>query len=937
MGDEAVDTVPVIGGKLEAKGKGARIQLDDVKLEADGTLSTQKEGTLVFARSKKNKHRRRGQKKHTIQLGGSFADLSTTDATKIKEGKKELRDKTDVEEELTKEDDSTDDSAQEMTVTNLQRMLKARGVLPADGSGDSSCDTVQKATRKMAKYVRAKKKVLPMLRRSKTITKSKGQVFDEADVTKALQETESTDEGKALAASKSTRWERYKSLAEKGRVSTWLQRKGFKKEGHMALTSEEKGTIQIEIKKRSSSACVYGTVVEEGCTCTTGYQGDACDTEKTDNTPALQATLRESQISTLALMLEEEEEEEITKSTVVVDESSTMEIEDGAEVEVVGGVTTIRGKLALKEGATMSVKKSAVVDLRSSDEESIDVKPLLKSEGEESADEGTATRKTSAIQGDLEVGDNAIIKVDSLKTKGSGRFLVGGKATLQISKDPRQIKVGSTSAEETEPCGDMLGETSSKKKAKGKSRLEKTLRKRKKQHKNAIALLAEVTTTAAQEAPTVDVLNQALRGLGVMKAVKTDEPDVDETAARSKLSKAYHVRRRAKSLVCSDRAVRRGKEKAVTNTDKKRCKEMEPTVAELKAAIEGRGVDLTTVLANVQDNSDKVTQWQLYVAASRMRVMSRMMAKIGAYKEKTAEVEDAKTREERKASMLATLKKSLLARKKHKLRQRKKNKAVQEIEEEEEKNAPVESAAVMEQKEDIEKERQCLDTCAVGITPTCDPGCLKCEILEPVCDACGSAVCLDKVEKDVEDLSTLDAVLAEIEKDEDEEIDAKDGSNDFEVAADAKVDIEGGTLVLAGQGDIRGTVAVDATGIIVCDRGAFIDMTSDDEDDTTSNAAEEEEGAADVVEKSDDPNDDTPQATIDGTIELGEGSKLDVDSLTLGPTGVIAGSGELRILSDPRTVAVVEESNGGAKKEKKWRSKKKKKKKKKVLCFDTTA
>ena len=214
--DEAVDTVPVIGGKLEAKGKGARIQLDDVKLEADGTLSTQKEGTLVFARSKKNKHRRRGQKKHTIQLGGSFADLSTTDATKIKEGKKELRDKTDVEEELTKEDDSTDDSAQEMTVTNLQRMLKARGVLPADGSGDSSCDTVQKATRKMAKYVRAKKKVLPMLRRSKTITKSKGQVFDEADVTKALQETESTDEGKALAASKSTRWERYKSLAEKG-------------------------------------------------------------------------------------------------------------------------------------------------------------------------------------------------------------------------------------------------------------------------------------------------------------------------------------------------------------------------------------------------------------------------------------------------------------------------------------------------------------------------------------------------------------------------------------------------------------------------------------------------------------------------------------------------------------------------------------------------
>ena len=116
------------------------------------------------------------------------------------------------------------------------------------------------------------------------------------------------------------------------------------------MTSEEQSTIQNEIKKRSSSACLYGTVVEEVCTCTTGYTGDTCDTELTENNAALRATLMESRTSTLALMLENEEEEDITKSSVVVDESSTMEIEDGAEVEVVGGVTTIRGKLALKEG-----------------------------------------------------------------------------------------------------------------------------------------------------------------------------------------------------------------------------------------------------------------------------------------------------------------------------------------------------------------------------------------------------------------------------------------------------------------------------------------------------------------------------------------------------------------------------------------------------------
>merc|ERR1712166_619488 len=84
------------------------------------------------------------------------------------------------------------------------------------------------------------------------------------------------------------------------------------------------------------------------CECEDGYEGDECNTEKASNDATKKADLFEKRVERLAESLEEE--------------------------EVEGGVTTIRGELDVKEGATLSVKSSAVIDLRSAEEESIDMK-----------------------------------------------------------------------------------------------------------------------------------------------------------------------------------------------------------------------------------------------------------------------------------------------------------------------------------------------------------------------------------------------------------------------------------------------------------------------------------------------------------------------------------------------------------------------------------
>merc|ERR1712166_330127 len=407
-----------------------------------------------------------------------------------------------------------------------------------------------------------------------------------------------------------------------------------------------------------------------------GYEGDECNTEKASNDATKKADLFEKRVERLAESLEEEEEEEKSSSTVIVDETSTMEIEDGADVEVEGGVTTIRGGLDVKEGATLSAKSSAVIDLRSAEEESIDMKadkvmatiqykyttdPKKKCDIEKYASvhsEFCCTKnygkgceeeeKTIAVSGDLDIKDTATVKVDSLETKGNGRFKVSGRAKMIVSKDPRSKKEDKKSKP-----GVTLGSVS-KDKQEGKSLFEKKTRGTKRIAENVEKIFKDST-----DEPTKEILNQKLRDLGAMKSEKAEEPDVDEKEAKRRISKAFHIKRRAISLVCSDKKVRKLKKKDVKNVDKKRCRDMDPTVKELKDAIEGRGLDIPTTLVTADDTTTKTLKWDLWKMASKTRVMAKLMAKDGQYNKKNAEKEEVKTKEERDISIKIALKKIL--------------------------------------------------------------------------------------------------------------------------------------------------------------------------------------------------------------------------------------------------------------------------------------
>merc|ERR1712166_1549348 len=385
-------------------------------------------------------------------------------------------------------------------------------------------------------------------------------------------------------------------------MGTMLRRKGIKKETDGIDLSKSDDAIKTEIKKRSKTACVYqqkngdgtGKTDADGkCECEDGYEGDECNTEKSSNDATKKADLFEKRVERLAESLEEEEEEEKSSSTVIVDETSTMEIEDGADVEVEGGVTTIRGELDVKEGATLSVKSSAVIDLRSAEEESIDMKadkvmatiqykyttdPKKKCDIEKYASVHSEfcckknygkgceeEEKTIAVSGDLDIKDTATVKVDSLETKGNGRFKVSGRAKMIVSKDPR------TKKDKKSKPGVTLGSVS-KDKQEGKSLFEKKTRRTKRIAENVEKMFKDST-----DEPTKEKLNQKLRDLGAMKSEKAEEPDVDEKEAKRQISKAFHIKRRAISLVCSDKKVRKLKEKDVKNVDKKRCRDMDPT------------------------------------------------------------------------------------------------------------------------------------------------------------------------------------------------------------------------------------------------------------------------------------------------------------------------------------------------------------------------
>merc|ERR1712166_987566 len=141
---------------------------------------------------------------------------------------------------------------------------------------------------------------------------------------------------------------------------------------------------------------------------------------------------------------------------------------------------------------------------------------------------------------------------------------------------------------------------------------------------------------------------------------------------------------------------------------------------------------------------------------------------------------------------------------------------------------------------------------------------MGCAVKRSTCSTCSEAICLDVVEKEIDDLVTLDEILDKAIEEEEKEIEEKEETIDFE-------------------------------------------MTSDNDEDDAPNSAEEEDDA--VETKADDELDDTPRTTVDGTVELEEGAKLEVDSMTVGPTGGISGAGDLRIKSDPGTIAVKEDPN----------------------------
>merc|ERR1712166_1005584 len=650
-----------------------------------------------------------------------------------------------------------------------------------------------------------------------------------------------------------------------------------------------------------------------------GYEGDECNTEKASNDATKKADLFEKRVERLAESLEEEEEEEKSSSTVIVDETSTMEIEDGADVEVEGGVTTIRGELDVKEGATLSVKSSAVIDLRSAEEESIDMKadkvmatiqykyttdPKKKCDIEKYASvhsEFCCTKnygkgceeeeKTIAVSGDLDIKDTATVKVDSLETKGNGRFKVSGRAKMIVSKDPRSKK---------------------KDKQEGKSLFEKKTRRTKRIAENVEKMFKDSTNE-----PTKEKLNQKLRDLGAMKSEKAEEPDVDEKEAKRQISKAFHIKRRAISLVCSDKKVRKLKEKDVNNVDKKRCRDMDPTVKELKDAIEGRGLDIPTTLVTADDSTTKTLKWDLWKMASKTRVMAKLMAKDGQYNKKNAEKEEVKTKEQRDISIKLALKKILKKKKLLNIQKQKKDKRIENAVKEE----PTITTEEANKKEDESVDRECI-MCIKSI-PTCDPSCNKCAVKRSTCSTCSEAICLDVVEKEIDDLVTLDEILDKAIEEEEKEIEEKEETIDFEMTSDTTLEIEGGEMRLEGKGAIKGKVKIDGSSKVVCGRGAYVEMTSDDDEDDAPNSAEEEDDA--VETKADDELDDTPRTTVDGTVELEAGPKLEVDSMTVGPTGGISGAGDLRIKSDPRTIAVKEDPDAAAgTKEKKWRSKRSK-------------
>merc|ERR1711865_707542 len=137
------------------------------------------------------------------------------------------------------------------------------------------------------------------------------------------------------------------------------------------------------------------------------------------------------------------------------------------------------------------------------------------------------------------------------------------------------------------------------------------------------------------------------------------------------------------------------------------------------------------------------------------------------YNKKNAEKEEVKTKEQRDISIKIALKKILKKKKLLNIQKQKKDKRIENAVKEE----PTITTEEANKKEDESVDRECI-MCIKSI-PTCDPSCNKCAVKRSTCSTCSEAICLDVVEKEIDDLVTLDEILDKAIEEEEKEIEEK--------------------------------------------------------------------------------------------------------------------------------------------------------------------
>merc|ERR1711865_969198 len=149
------------------------------------------------------------------------------------------------------------------------------------------------------------------------------------------------------------------------------------------------------------------------------------------------------------------------------------------------------------------------------------------------------------------------------------------------------------------------------------------------------------------------------------------------------------------------------------------------------------------------------------------------------YNKKNAEKEEVKTKEQRDISIKIALKKILKKKKLLNIQKQKKDKRIENAVKEE----PTITTEEANKKEDESVDRECINILSCDPS-TCDPSCNKCAVKRSTCSTCSEAICLDVVEKEIDDLVTLDEILYKAIEEEEKEIEEKEETIDFEMTSD---------------------------------------------------------------------------------------------------------------------------------------------------------